>query len=51
MESVSGRGESLPPGEVIKPHTGLPMDIGKYGTGAGGTDDTPVPGYHRHDNP
>lgn len=32
---------------VIEPHTGLPMNVGKYGTtGAGGTDGGPIPGYH-----
>lgn len=48
--SISDRGESLPGGEVIEPHTGLPVNISKYGTGAGGTDGTPVPGYHQHNN-
>ena len=43
------RQQGLPDGVVIEPHTGLPMDVGKYGTsGAGGTDNTPGSGYHRH---
>ena len=43
------RQQGLPEGVVIEPHTGLPMDVGKYGTsGAGGTDNTPGSGYHRH---
>ncbi|KAI9877958.1 MAG: hypothetical protein M1830_002365 [Pleopsidium flavum] len=46
--NIAGRGDSLGPGEVIEPHTGLPMNVGKYGSGAGGTDDTPVPGFHNH---
>lgn len=36
-------------GIVIEPHTGLPMNVGKYGTGHGGTDGSnTVPGYHEH---
>jgi len=38
--------------KVIEPHTGLPMNVGRYGDGAGGTDANPtivghhaVPGY------
>ncbi|MCJ1368732.1 hypothetical protein MMC16_007877 [Acarospora aff. strigata] len=46
--NVADRGDTLPPGEVIEPHTGLPMNIAKYGTGAGGTDNNPIPGYHKH---
>ncbi|KAI9705656.1 MAG: hypothetical protein M1820_005066 [Bogoriella megaspora] len=36
-----------PTGVVTEPHTGLPMNVGKYGSGAGGTDgDTQaIPGY------
>jgi hypothetical protein len=26
--------------------TGLPMNVGQYGSGAGGTDANPIPGYH-----
>ncbi len=36
-------------GVVTEPHTGLPMDVGRYGSGAGGTDGGPAPGYHRHE--
>ncbi len=36
-------------GIVIEPHTGLPMNVGKYGSGAGGTDAGPQPGFHRHE--
>lgn len=33
---------------VIEPHTGLPMNVEKYGTGAGGTDaSSTVPGAHQ----
>ncbi|KAF2025734.1 hypothetical protein EK21DRAFT_103721 [Setomelanomma holmii] len=38
------------PGNNIKiePHTGLPMNVGRYGDGAGGTDANPtVEGHHR----
>lgn len=43
----SGTGEARG-GSVTEPHTGLPMDVGKYGTtGAGGTDGAPqIEGYH-----
>ncbi|CAF9938892.1 MAG: hypothetical protein HETSPECPRED_001412 [Heterodermia speciosa] len=46
--STGGR-ETLPDGRVIEPHTGLPMDLSKGdgSGGAGGTDSTPVPGYHQ----
>ena len=43
--------ETLPDGRVVEPHTGLPMDLSKDasgGAGAGGTDGTPVSGYHAH---
>lgn len=44
----SGR-ETLPDGRVVEPHTGLPVDLSKDTSGgAGGTDSTPVPGYHAH---
>ncbi|KAK3076333.1 hypothetical protein LTS18_013300, partial [Coniosporium uncinatum] len=36
-ESLQG-GEGLGEGRVRDPHTGLPMNVGKYGTGEGGTD-------------
>ncbi len=32
-------------GRISEPQTGLPMDLSK-GDGAGGTDSTPVHGYH-----
>ncbi|TKA23780.1 hypothetical protein B0A50_07062 [Salinomyces thailandicus] len=36
-------------GKVVDPHTGLPMDVGKYGGGAGGTDGAPqIGGYHEN---
>ncbi|GME32079.1 hypothetical protein GTA08_BOTSDO08174 [Neofusicoccum parvum] len=36
-------------GIVIEPHTGLPMNVGKYGTGAGGTDgNETITGMHSH---
>jgi hypothetical protein len=35
--------------KVIEPHTGLPMNVGKYGDGHGGTDANPtVHGHHEH---
>ncbi|KAF2143391.1 uncharacterized protein K452DRAFT_317541 [Aplosporella prunicola CBS 121167] len=41
---------ALPMGDdgiVIEPRTGLPMNVGKYGTGVGGTDSNPtIHGYH-----
>lgn len=50
--SVAGRGDTVDSdktrdahGRVIEPHTGLPIDLSK-GNGGGGTDSTPVPGYH-----
>lgn len=37
-------------GRVIEPHTGLPMNVGKYGDGAGGTDGAKqIGGYHETD--
>ncbi|GAB7348838.1 hypothetical protein MBLNU459_g7547t1 [Dothideomycetes sp. NU459] len=33
-------------GTVTEPHTGLPMNVGKYGSGAGGTDGGPISGYN-----
>lgn len=46
--STGGR-ETLPDGRVVEPHTGLPMDLSKGdgSGGAGGTDSSPVPGYHQ----
>ncbi|KAI9730213.1 MAG: hypothetical protein M1834_005977 [Cirrosporium novae-zelandiae] len=32
---------------VIEPSTGLPMNVGKYGTGEGGTDAGPIHGYQQ----
>ncbi|KAL8675511.1 MAG: hypothetical protein Q9168_000023 [Polycauliona sp. 1 TL-2023] len=50
--AVSGRGDTIDSnrtrdneGRVVEPSTGLPMDLSK-GNGAGGTDATPVHGYH-----
>ncbi|KAF2828081.1 hypothetical protein CC86DRAFT_203925 [Ophiobolus disseminans] len=35
---------------VIEPHTGLPMNIGRYGDGRGGTDgNTNIHGHHGHE--
>lgn len=37
-------------GRVVEPHTGLPMNMGKYGDGAGGTDASrTVHGLHGHE--
>jgi hypothetical protein len=37
-------------GRVVEPHTGLPMNVGKYGDGAGGTDASrTVHGLHGHE--
>ncbi|KAI7462592.1 hypothetical protein KC367_g3989 [Hortaea werneckii] len=34
-------------GKVVDPHTGLPMNVDKYGSGAGGTDGSQqIEGYH-----
>ncbi|KZM24692.1 uncharacterized protein EKO05_0007096 [Ascochyta rabiei] len=33
---------------VIEPYTGLPMNVGRYGDGAGGTDGGPI-GHHHHE--
>jgi hypothetical protein len=34
---------------VIEPHTGLPMNVGKYGDGHGGTDgNRTIHGVHEH---
>ena len=36
-------------GRVVEPHTGLPMNVGKYGDGHGGTDGNPaIEGFHQH---
>ncbi|KKY26953.1 putative cell surface [Diplodia seriata] len=36
-------------GIVIEPHTGLPMNVGKYGSGAGGTDgNETIEGFSSH---
>ncbi|KAI9802125.1 MAG: hypothetical protein M1833_002046 [Piccolia ochrophora] len=40
-----GYAPSGPSDMVTEPVTGLPMDVNKYGSGAGGTDGGPVPGY------
>lgn len=49
---MSGRGDTIDSdrtrdseGRIIEPTTGLPIDLSK-GDGAGGTDATPVHGYH-----
>ena len=34
---------------VIEPRTGLPMNVGRYGDGAGGTDGGPI-GHHHHES-
>jgi len=34
---------------VIEPRTGLPMNVGRYGDGAGGTDGGPI-GHHQHES-
>ena len=44
---TAGSYKTLPDGRVVEPHTGLPVDLSK-GDGAGGTDDTPIPGIHGH---
>ncbi|KAL1801018.1 hypothetical protein ACET3X_001360 [Alternaria dauci] len=37
---------------VTEPHTGLPMNTERYGTGTGGTDGNPaIHGYHQHGVP
>ncbi|CAN9095118.1 unnamed protein product [Alternaria alternata] len=37
---------------VTEPHTGLPMNTERYGTGIGGTDGNPaIHGHHQHDVP
>lgn len=33
---------------VIEPRTGLPMNVGRYGDGAGGTDGGPI-AHHHHE--
>ena len=36
-------------GRAVEPHTGLPMNVGKYGDGYGGTDSNPaIEGFHQH---
>ena len=36
-------------GRVVEPHTGLPVNVGKYRDGHGGTDGNPaIEGFHRH---
>lgn len=44
----TGGQQTLPDGRVLEPRTGLPTDLSKGDTsgGVGGTDSTPVPGYH-----
>jgi hypothetical protein len=45
---VYGAHEPDSDNRVIEPHTGLPMNVEKYGTGAGGTDaSSTVPGAHQ----
>jgi hypothetical protein len=34
--------------KVIEPHTGLPMNVGRYGDGHGGTDASPTVRGHHH---
>lgn len=48
MAGHDGRNKTGDDGIVTEPHTGLPMNVGKYGSGAGGTDGGPQPGYHKH---
>ncbi|KAL8951931.1 MAG: hypothetical protein Q9222_002115 [Ikaeria aurantiellina] len=50
--SITGRGDTVDSDrtrdandKIVEPQTGLPMNLQK-GDGAGGTDSTPVPGYH-----
>lgn len=45
--SIPAPGSSLEGDRAIEPHTQLPIDLTK-GTGAGGTDANPIPGYHQH---
>ena len=36
-------------GRVVEPHTGLPVNVGKYRDGHGGTDGNPaIEGFHQH---
>ena len=36
-------------GRAVEPHTGLPMNVGKYGDSHGGTDSNPaIEGFHQH---
>ncbi|KAH7044572.1 hypothetical protein B0J12DRAFT_182410 [Macrophomina phaseolina] len=49
----AGEPRAVQPGEkegvVVEPHTGLPMNVGKYGSGAGGTDgNETIHGLHGH---
>ncbi|KAK4940748.1 hypothetical protein LTR66_014883, partial [Elasticomyces elasticus] len=51
QNKVSGLPQQANPdaGIVIEPHTGLPMNVGKYGSGHGGVDGSrTVEGYHEH---
>ena len=34
---------------MIEPRTGLPMNVGRYGDGAGGIDGGPI-GHHQHES-
>ena len=36
-------------GMVKEPYTGLPMNVSQYGSGVGGIDEGPQPGYHRYE--
>ncbi|KAF2497279.1 hypothetical protein BU16DRAFT_538372 [Lophium mytilinum] len=48
-EMHPGYGNSANQGVVTEPHTGLPMNVGKYGDGAGGTDgNTNIAGATAH---
>jgi len=54
-DMVSGPGETHTgvmgenEGRVVEPHTGLPINVGKYGDGHGGTDGNPaIEGFHEH---
>jgi len=47
--TAGGVGSTANDGIVTEPHTGLPMNVGKYGSGAGGTDGGEhIAGYGEH---
>jgi len=47
--AAGGVGSTANDGIVTEPHTGLPMNVGKYGSGAGGTDGGEhIAGYGEH---